>query len=392
MKIAVICPDDLSVVLFCRGLIFGLRDDGKNKVFILSDPDISGQNRDGHYTDIIKSWGIERREIKFSRFINPVSDISYIRSLFRTFRDERFDMVVNISTKPNMYGTFAARLAGIDNIVCSVWGMGLVFAEDGDLRRVILQRLVEILYRLAFACSRKVWFTNRNDAEYFLERGIVSSTKLIQTKNYVNTEDYSPTCVNADEIANVRKELKLNDSDQVIVMVARMSWAKGVREFAEAAGIMRATHPHVRFILVGPRDDGSLDSVPESYLREQEQYDNFQWLGFRKDVKILYALSALAVLPTYYREGGYPRGLTEPMAMGKPVVTTESVHCRGTVEDGKNGYIIPVKDSQALAKAISDLIDDDEKMKRFGMYSRMKVLNEFSEDVIIKELMHNILN
>lgn len=391
MKIAVVCPDDLSVVLFCRGLIFGLRDQGKNEVFILSDPDISGENQDGHYSDIIKSWGVGLKKIKFSRFINPVSDINYTQALYRTFRKGRFDMVVNISTKPNIYGTFAARCAGIENIVCSVWGMGLVFAENGNLGRIILQMSVEMLYRIAFACSRKVWFTNSNDAEHFLKRGIVGPAKLIQTKNYVNTDDYSPTCVNADEVIRVRNELNLNDTDQIVVMVARMSWAKGVREFAESADMIRKSHPQVRFILVGPRDEGSLDSVPEAYLREQEQHNNFMWLGFRKDVKTLYALADLAVLPTYYREGGYPRGLTEPMAMGKPVITTESVHCRGTVEHGKNGFIVPIKDSKSLAQAITGLLDDNEMRAGFGAYSREKALREFSEDIIIQELMKKIL-
>lgn len=126
-------------------------------------------------------------------------------------------------------------------------------------------------------------------------------------------------------------------------------------------------------------------------IRENEKFDNFKWLGFRKDVRELYALSDLAVYPSFYREGGYPKGLTEPMSMGKPLVTTDSVHCRGTVDDGKNGYIVPIKDSKAFAKAIREIICDEAKLQEFGKNSRMKALNEFDEKKIVRELIQEII-
>jgi len=99
----------------------------------------------------------------------------------------------------------------------------------------------------------------------------------------------------------------------------------------------------------------------------------------------------LAVLPTYYREGGFPRGLTEPMAMGKPVITTESVHCRGTVDEGKNGYLVPIKNAKALAAAIEKLMIDDDKRTRFGRYSREKAVREFDEKAIVPNVIEELL-
>ena len=174
-------------------------------------------------------------------------------------------------------------------------------------------------------------------------------------------------------------------------MLARMSRAKGVREVVEAASILRDKYPMVIFILVGPWDDGSSDSVSESYLRENEKYDNFISTGFRKNVQIFYAVSDLAVLPSYYREGGFPRGLTEAMSMGKPIITTDSVHCRATVEDRKNGYHVPIKDSKALANAIEKIIADHDKKVKFGRYSRVKALNEFDERKIVSQVVQEIL-
>jgi glycosyltransferase involved in cell wall biosynthesis len=166
-----------------------------------------------------------------------------------------------------------------------------------------------------------------------------------------------------------------------------------VREFIEAANLLREGCPNVKFILVGPVDVGSEDVVPEVYLREQEkQNNNFIWTGFRSDVKTFYALSEIAVLPTYYREGGYPKTLTEPMAMGKPLITTNSVHCRATVEEGKNGFIVPIKDSEALARAIEKLISDNNQLTEFGKYSRQKALDELDEKKIIPQVVKKMFD
>ena len=143
---------------------------------------------------------------------------------------------------------------------------------------------------------------------------------------------------------------------------------------------------------MGPEEKTSPNAVPTSYLEESVKSDNFQWVGFRNDVKDLYALSDLAVLPSYYREGGYPRALTEPMAMGKPVIAADSIDCRAPVEDGKNGYLVPIKDSQALADAIEMLMRDDEKRKQFGHYSRLKAEREYDEKVIVQQMINEFMH
>ncbi len=118
---------------------------------------------------------------------------------------------------------------------------------------------------------------------------------------------------------------------------------------------------------------------------EKEKTSHLKWLGFRSDVKRIYALSDLAVLPSYYKEGGYPRALLEPMAMGKPVITTDIPDCKGTVEEGRNGFLVPAKDAKALAKAIENLILDEHMLKKFGEYSRVKAEREFDEKKIVPQ-------
>ena len=169
-----------------------------------------------------------------------------------------------------------------------------------------------------------------------------------------------------------------------------MSWAKGVKQFCEASDQLRDSHTSVKFLLVGQEDTGSLDSVPIAYLKSYENYPNFSWLGYRVDIKELYSIAYLAVFPSYYREGGWPRGLTEPMAMGKPVITTNSEHCSSAVDDGVNGLLVPVKDSVALTKAIEKIINDEELASDFGLKSREKAVKELDEESIMNQLINTI--
>ena len=389
LRIAIVCPDDISIVLFCKGIIQAFQANGANRIYVISD--ILRQDADGRYAATIRSWGVDHIPLEFYRFFNPLRDLRYTISLFRIFRNEKVDFVMNISTKPNIFGTIAARCANVQKITSSVWGMGAAFVESHRAKMKLLNGTLQFLYWIAFRLNTKVWFTNETDYNYFLLHGVLPKRKGLLTKNYVSTDDYAPLSVSEEQVSGLRQTLGLKSSDRVVIMVGRMSWAKGVKEFVDAAAILENKLPHVKFILVGPMDEGSPDSIPERYLRESEKNENFRWIGFRNDVKELYAISELAVLPSYYREGGFPRGLTEPMSMGKPIITTDSVHCKGTVEEGKNGYLVPIKDSKALANAIEKLMVDEDKRREFGLYSRKKAVKEFDEKVIVPKVINEFL-
>jgi N,N'-diacetylbacillosaminyl-diphospho-undecaprenol alpha-1,3-N-acetylgalactosaminyltransferase len=389
MKIAIVCPNDFTVVTFCGSLVRLLQDNGVNSVYAVCD--VHSEQPGESFATIMKSWGVRHLPVTFYRFLSARKDVTYTWSLYRILRREKFDIVINIATKANVYGSIAARLAGTRRIVCSVWGLGVTFGDHRGLKARALRGVVTSLYRIGFLASSRVWFTNEADYLLFVSKKVVSPAKAFLTKNYVNTDVYAQASVTSEQVLALRQEFRLQHDDKVVVMVARMSWAKGVREFVEAAGLLRDDLPMLKFILIGPKDDGSSDSVPESYLRQHEAAGNFIWTGFRRDVQTFYAASVLAVLPSYYREGGFPRGLTEAMCMGKPVITTDSVHCRATVEHGKNGYHVPIKDSKALAYAIKEIVTDEDKMERFGRYSRAKAVNEFDENKIALEVVREIL-
>jgi N,N'-diacetylbacillosaminyl-diphospho-undecaprenol alpha-1,3-N-acetylgalactosaminyltransferase len=375
VTIALVCPDGISILLFCRGIIRALQRIEGARVIVVSDA--------GAYEAEIEALGVTSRSVPIARWVNPIEDVKYVMRLARVFRRERCDVVLNFSTKANIYGTIAARLARVPTVLSHVVGLGGAFMPPRGVGDRIVRRGALILYRLACAWSDRVWFTNGNDLGFFVSHGVVSREKAVLTRNYLDVDAYGPGSVSAGEVDDVRRELGLAASDRVVLMVARMIWAKGIREFADAAELLRERHPNAKFLLVAPLEEGSRDAVPESFVRERERGGNFKWLGFRNDVKRLYALCDLAVLPSYYKEGGYPRALLEPMAMGRPIITTDSEDCRSTVDVDRNGYIVPVRDSKALAEAIARLIDDEDTRIRFGRHSRLKAQREFDEREIV---------
>ena len=387
MKIAIICSYDFSIAWSLEILVKKLLLD--NEVTVISD--IHDGYKYGHYLKIMKQWGVRHKYVKIYRFISPFQDLKYLFSLYRILHNEHFDMVINIATKPNIYGSIAARWTNVEKIVCFGWGLGLVFAKTKNIRSVVLKYITSTLYRYAFKVSHKVWFTNKNDRDYFISKKMIDSDKTILTPGFVNTDQYSPSSVPKNISTNLRHELGYADSDKIVLMVARMSWAKGVEQFCQASDRLRNDYPHVRFLLVGPKDTGSPDSVPVSYINGYEKYENFAWLGYRIDMKELYSISYLAVFPSYYREGGWPRGVTEPMAMGKPVITTDSEHCSGAVDDGVSGLLVPVKDAVSLAKAIEKIVNDEKLASGFGLKSREKAVKELDEELIMNQLIKAII-
>lgn len=377
MKIAIVIPNSLSALLFCKGIINNMKSVDGYDIHIICQEDI--------HADKLRELGVNIINLDMYRFISPIRDTLYLVKLYKIIKREGFDVFLNFSTKPNIYGPIAAKMANVKTIISHIVGLGATFLPNNGIKSILLQNILLRLYHLSCKLCDKVWFTNPNDLNLFISWDIINKKKVVLTKNYLDVDYYSSTTVDSTSIFGLKKELDIRDKDRVVIMVARMIWSKGIKEFAEASEILKDKHPHIKFLLVAPLEPNALDSVPESYIRQIEQKSNLKWLGFRSDVKSLYALSDLAVLPSYYKEGGYPRALTEPMAMGKPIITTESEDCRGTVEEGKNGYLVPVKDSKALAAAISLLIEDNDKLIQFGQYSRLKAERDFDENKIVPQ-------
>ena len=376
MKISIISNTDFFIWKYREGLLKSLKGKGHD-VFAISP--------EGDYVRLIESLGVVHIPIIVkSKGMNPLKDLKILLDLYKIFRREKFDLIHTFTIKPNIYGTIAGRLAGIPVIVCSVEGLGYVFSEvQNHLKMAAVKIIASLLYKIAFRYSSRVLFLNQDDSEYFVSGRLIDSGKTQIIKSCgVNLSEYSTSAVNSVTISGLKKELLVEGNKVVITMVSRLMWEKGVREFIEAAKILKGKYPEAFFLLVGGIDKENPSAISENYLREAEYNGYIKWLGHRDDVANILSISDIVTLPSYYREG-VPKVILEAMAMGKPIVTTSNVGCKDTVEEGKNGFLVPVKDPVALAESIERLIKNKSMRINFGKHSRQLAEREFDENIVI---------
>ena len=380
MKIALILNDDFSMWHFRGGLIQAL---------VSRNIDVCVIVPHGSYVSKLEAMGARCIPIAMNRFITPFQDLKLIFQLYSVFRAERFDLVHNMTIKPNIFGTLAAKIAGIKRIVCLVSGIGYVFSEEFDsTKQRIVRTFATFLYKVALLLSDKTWFQNKDDLDFFIEKGVIKPEKgLVIRSGGINLNKFSLKNVNSWSLEQLRREFQIQETSKCVVMVAaRLIWSKGVRGFIEASELLKGAYPDWVFLMVCPQDPGSPDSVPQDYI-DAHQSDNLIVIDyFRDDIKNIIALADIMVLVSYYREG-VPRTLLEGLAMSKPIIASNSVGCKEVVEDSKNGFLVPVKDAPKLAEKLRVLMDDENKRYLFGKHSREIAKNYFDETIVINRIL-----
>jgi len=325
----------------------------------------------------LKNLGIVFVPLPVSRRpINPLSDLLLLWTLFRWYRRERPDVVHHFTIRPVIYGSLAAWLAGVPKIVNSITGLGTVF---GDAQKGWLRAIVEIQYRLALSLSHITFFQNEQDYRDFIAKGLVKPEKAgVVPGSGVNCELFQPQSP---------KETTTNGS-VIFLLSARLLWEKGIDDFVQAARLVQQAYPTTQFQLLGRRDERNPNVIPQEVLDRWQAEGIIKWLGEVSDVRPIVAKADVVVLPSYYREG-VPRALLEASAMGKPIITTDTVGCRDVVEQEKNGILVPVKDSQALACAMIRLIENPAMRWSMGKAGRERVEKKFNEQLVIDRILES---
>jgi glycosyltransferase involved in cell wall biosynthesis len=312
---------------------------------------------------------------------NPLQDLRLMLELRRIYMKQRPDVVLHFTIKPNVYGSMAARLAGTKSI-STVTGLGWLFT-DKSLKAALGGLGYKILYRIALFSSEHVVFLNRDDRAFFLRNRLVkNSSSSVIPGTGVNTDTFHPDFCG---------ERGSGPAGISFLLIGRMLWDKGVREFVEAASIVKQHQPAAEFLLLGPVDKENRSAVPETAIADWESKRIVQYLGRTDDVRPFICGTDTVVLPSH-REG-VPSSLLEAMAMGKPVITTDAPGCKEVVEDGKTGFIAPMKDAQALAECMLRFIGlSPAERESMGKQAREKALREFDEKIVVSAYLQLVLN
>jgi glycosyltransferase involved in cell wall biosynthesis len=345
------------------------------------DFDVFAAGTDARLAASFSEAGFRFRHYPMCRRVNPVLDVRSVWRLVRIFRAERPTIVHTFDTKPGVWGRIAARLAGVPVVVGTLPGLGSLYASPSWKRRLI--RLVyEPLQSLASRWSDLTIVQNSDDARELERRGVVPrGCGTIIPGSGVRTDVFALSSSNGAR-SKLRTDLGLDESGLVVTMVSRILRAKGVLDFAAAARMVREAEPGIAFLLVGPADADSLDALTADELKELDR--SVTWIGPRRDVKELLALSDVFVFPSFYREG-IPRVLLEAASMGLPLVAAAGPGSNDVVEDGVNGLLVPPRDAAAIADAVLRLARAPDLRARFSREARECAVAQFDLSVVAEQ-------
>ncbi|WP_144158638.1 glycosyltransferase family 4 protein [Paraburkholderia sp. BCC1885] len=367
LRITLVCNTAWAIYTYRQGLIRELVARGV-AVTVLAPRDRT--------FDLLTTMGCRCIELPMaSKGTNPRDDLRTLWALYRQYRAIRPHLVFHYTIKPNIYGSIAAKLAGVASVAVTT-GLGYVFIQQSRAAQVAKK-----LYRFAFRFPREVWFLNRDDQAAFLDQNLLvhpERARLLHGEG-VDLQQFAFT--------------PLPDKPHFdFVLIGRLLWDKGVGEYVEAARRLRARYPHARFRLLGPVGVDNPSAISREEVAAWEREGVIEYQGEAHDVRPLIAAADCVVLPSY-REG-VPRTLMEASAMGRPIVATDVPGCREVVADGVNGLLCEVRNAGSLAQRLAQMLDMSGDARRaMGERGRQKVAAEFDERVVInkyKDLIRNL--
>jgi glycosyltransferase involved in cell wall biosynthesis len=362
LKIVLFANTEWYLYNFRRSLASALRDGG-HEVVLVSPP--------GPYGERLRELGFRWLPAPMDRrSLNPLREAVLVWHLSRIFRRERPDLVHGFTIKCAVYGSLASRFARVPARVSAVAGMGHVFTTEA-LKARVLQPIVRALLRLALAGrNARLILQNPDDVALFKRAGLVHPARIrLIPGSGVDCDRFAP-----DPAARPDGPLR-------VLLPARLLWAKGLAEYAEAARRLRAGGRAIEFLLAGEPDSGNPAAVPEVTVRAWAEEGVLRWLGHVDDMPALFRSVHVVALPSYYGEG-LPKGLIEAGASGCALVTTDMPGCREVVKHEVNGLIVPARDAAALASAIARLADDAALRQRLGAAARETALTRFNETIV----------
>ncbi|MEM7000714.1 MAG: glycosyltransferase family 4 protein [Pseudomonadota bacterium] len=313
----------------------------------------------------LAQYGFRHIPVEMSRSdFQLMSELRTYRQLCEVYRAEQPDLVHHVTIKPVVYGSFAARAAGVAAVVNAVPGMGFVFSRGGVLAAV-RRFFVNLLYRLALApTNMRVIFQNSEDMRSFINHGIVPRERTVLIRG---------AGVDLQEFVNTSEP----DGPVTFVLPSRMIRDKGVVRFALAAGSLRRDFPEWRFWLAGGVDPGNPAALSEQELRDLEMRYGVTWLGHRDNMAQVIRDCHVVCLPTSYREG-LPKVLLEAAASGRAMVASNIAGCREVVTEGVTGLLVEAEDVEELRQAMQRLGEDPGLRERCAAAARMKAEAVFS--------------
>jgi len=328
--------------------------------------DVTIVTRVAAHAERIRQAGFQLIPITLSRESrHPFQELQTVFKLVSIYRNVRPHLVQQVAMKPVLYGSLAAWVSGVPAVINVFGGLGYAFI-DRPQRTSLFRVVLRWTLKKAIALSRSVVVVqNSDDRDVLIREGIVDAPRIrLIAGSGVDVHRFVPVAPAV--------------GDPIVMLVGRMLWDKGIGEFVEAAARLRAQDVRARFVLVGRCDRGNPTVIEEAQLHRWTQQYGIEWWGHRDDLPVVFGQATIVVLPSY-REG-LPKVLLEAAASGKAIIATDVPGCRETVRHRHTGLLVPVRNAEALAKAIFELLEDAGLRSRLGACARESVVRDHSTE------------
>ncbi|THJ24586.1 MAG: glycosyltransferase family 4 protein [Nitrospira sp. CG24E] len=318
----------------------------------------------GPFVGRMKERGVDTQLVHLAPLFNPMALWRLTRFLAR----ERVMILQTHGARANFYGRIAGRLAGVPVIISTVHN-SLKDYEVRSLRRGLYRFLLSLTLPLV---HRIICVSDANRLDLIDE--CPAAEKRIRT--VYNGVDLS--AVPSQPVRHkVRKELKIIQGP-VLVTIARLTEQKGHRYLLQALPSLLETWPQLCCLFVG---EGELRDQLHRLAVELAVERSCRFIGVREDIADILAAADVVVLPSLSE--GFPFVLLEALAMGCPVVASKVNGVPELIEDHKTGLLVPARDSQALASAIREVLNDPTAASKMGAAGRTVVRRRFTVDQMV---------
>lgn len=321
------------------------------------------------YSHKLESFGCEFIEVDIDQGgTNPIKDLKTIFTFNKIYKKRSIDVVLNFTPKNNIYSTLTAFYNGT-KVINNIAGLGILFINES-----LSSKIAKFLYKLSQSKANKIFFQNEDDQTLFLKNKLAPK--------------YLADRLPGSGVDLLRFEAKPSKDDGVVrfLLIARMLFDKGVGHYVEASRILKNKYgKQVEFRLLGFLDVDNPSAVSQNQMDEWVREGIVNYLGISDTVEQEIAMVDCMVLPSYYREG-VPKSLLEAGAMAKPIVTTDNVGCRETVDNGVNGFLCEPRSTLSLVDKLELIIEmNHEQRVNMGQLSRKKIEREFDEKIVINK-------
>ena len=331
----------------------------------------------------LRARGYTIHEISIDRKISAAPNSRSVLELGKLMRAEKYDLVHTHAPVASVLGRVAAKLAGIERILYTAHGF--YFHENMPRRKYALYHGIE---KSVAQITDRILVQSQEDYDTAVTTGLCSAEKIRYLGNGIDLSRFDPGAANVETRARLQRELDISeDHGPILGITGRITEEKGFGELVEAMSLLRNDFPKAHLLVIGGQLSTERDTFQDrlvDFIGQEGLDSSVTFAGFRDDVHELLGLLDLFVLPSY-REG-LPRSVLEAMAMELPVVATQIRGCREAVADEVTGLLVPSKDADALARAISRILSDQELAARFGKAGRERVVNTFDERFVFARL------